>query len=110
MSDKNLTDQVMELLRVVMKNEFLMDAVDKALGNQPLMDIVGSIYKAGLVKKVLEIVFQLVVPSIEKYMPPESLRGIFEQLALSENDEVMEKIAYLLVIAFTNLAPSERLV
>jgi len=100
---------MVELLKLLSKNESLMNAIEKSLGNQLLMDIIGSIYKTEVVKKVLDIVLQLITPPVEKYMPPKNLSGIFEKLDLPENDELMEKISSLLITAFTNLAPSEKL-
>jgi len=113
MSDKNLNlvDRLPDLLKEMMGDERLLGILDEVLKNQPLMDIVGGVYKASLLQMALPPILQMTVSLIEALLPPDGVGSLFENIdSLSEGDKIMEEIWRIVILAFNNLAPSNGLV
>jgi hypothetical protein len=108
MSDNGLADGLAALLKGVTKNDLLLGVLDGVLKNQFLMEIVGGVYKSSLVQGVLQALLQPLVPCLlETLLPPKTVEALLERLDLPENDEMMERLVRILVLALNNLAPSE---
>lgn len=113
MSDKNLTlaDRLPDLLNEMMGDDRLLGILDKVLKNQPLMDIVGGVYKASLLQVALPPILQMTVLLIEAILSPDDVGSLFENIdSLPEVDKIMEEIWRIVILAFNNLAPSKGIV
>ncbi|VUT26333.1 MAG: hypothetical protein MOIL_01509 [Candidatus Methanolliviera sp. GoM_oil] len=113
MSNKNLNlvDRLPDLLNEIMGDDRLLGILDKVLKNQPLMDIVGGVYKASLLQMALPPILQTTVSIIEAILPPDDVGSLFDNIdSFPEGDKIMEEIWRIVVLAFNNLAPSKGLV
>jgi len=113
MSDKNLNlvDRLPDLLKEMMGDERLLGILDEVLKNQPLMDIVGGVYKASLLQMALPPILQTTVSFIEALLPPDDVGSLFDNIdSLPEGDKIIEEIWRIVILAFANLAPSKGIV
>jgi len=96
------------VIKDAMTTDSILALINAILDNQPLINLIGDVYKSKPLQAGIEPVLDMIVPILNGIMPSEKVGLIFRELdTLPDKDTVMANLWETIVKAFSNLAYSK---